>query len=114
VRSEDEIRREVRRIRESRSLREQKQIAASGQNPMTGRWWPRWREWKPTERIRMIFSRFTSTTGRAAGMRRSYAKTVSCRQNGLAGARYGILGARHGAKGGRPKHATPTGRARQP
>ncbi len=103
MRSQAELQREVRRIRESRSLREQQQIAASGTNPRTGRWWPRWREWKPTERIRAIFSRFTSTTGRAAGMRRSYAKAAACRQNGLLGARYGILGARYGKLGGRPR-----------
>jgi len=72
---------EVKRIREARPLSEQRRIAASGQNPITGRWWPFWKEWKPTQTIRMIFSRFTSATGRLAGMKRSPAKTAAVREN---------------------------------
>jgi|SRR5581483_3675792 len=95
---------EARRIRAGWPLHRLQSEALQGRNPITGRWWPRWKEWKPTGGVMaQILSRFTRVTGARAGRRTSPAKMAAARLNGPRGARYGHLGARHGVKGGRPR-----------
>ena len=102
--TEDDYRRELRRIKAARPLHQLQSEALQGKNPVTGRWWPRWREWKPTDRIRQIMSRFTkgphgsgARWGRVGGRSRSARKVTTARQNGRKStgrARKGTPGAR--------------------
>jgi hypothetical protein len=95
---------EARKIRAGWPLNRLQSEALQGRHPISGRWWPAWREWRPTGGVMaQILSRFTRITGARAGRTRSPAKTAAARQNGPRGARYGHLGARHGVKGGRPR-----------
>jgi len=87
---------------ESQVQRDQESVA-QGIHPKTGNWTPFWkgptgRGWNASKR-----TRFTSETGRQAGLKRSPRKAEAVRLNGQRGARYGYLGKAHGIKGGRPK-----------
>ena len=80
--TEDDYRRELRRIRAARPLHQLQADALQGRHPVTGRWWPAWRPWYPTGgSIAQILSRFTSITGRRAGSKRTPAKAIAARQN---------------------------------
>jgi hypothetical protein len=90
----------ARAIRRSRPLSDQKAIARGGRSPATGNWYPSWIPWeRMTDPVRAIMTRYTSTTGRAAGRKTSPAKKASSPVNGRLGARHGIKGARYGALG---------------
>jgi hypothetical protein len=83
--TEDDYRRELRRLRAARPLHQQQSDALQGRNPITSRWWPRWKTWKPTGgRMAQIMSRFSAGyygTGRAAGLKRTATKAASSREN---------------------------------
>jgi hypothetical protein len=79
--------RTAKEIRRARPLKVQQQIARSGENPMTGRWWPRWKPWThTTDMIASIMSRFTKgpngSGARAARAQRGNAsRRTASRQN---------------------------------
>ena len=69
----------------------EREIAAEGENPRTGRWRPFWEEYKPKDpavaRVAQRRSRFTSESARAAGRVRSPFKKAAARANGKRGGR---------------------------
>jgi hypothetical protein len=85
-----DLRTTARAIRRSRTLEQQQAIARRGEHPLTGSWWPRWKEWThATDIIRSIMTRFTSgphgtgaRAGRIGGRSRSLAKATAARRNG--------------------------------
>ena len=90
----------ARAIRRSRPLSVQKAIAARGENPMTGNWWPFWKEWHgTTDPVARIMSRWSGARaryyGRLGGLSRSLAKAHAAR---VTGRRYGHLGGRPRAR----------------
>lgn len=80
----------ARAIRRARPLAIQRQIAASGEHPLRGTWWPKWKPWTHmTDPVRAILTRFTkgphgtgARAGRIGGKSRSLAKATAARVNG--------------------------------
>lgn len=73
-------------IRRSRTLEEQRAIARRGEHPFRGTWWPKWIEWKPTDPVASIMTRWSGARARfygaIGGQSRSAVKVQASRANG--------------------------------
>jgi hypothetical protein len=112
------LRSEVIRIRESRSMSEQRAIARSGRHPIRDTWWPAWKEWTHIPNMmRSIMTRFTSGpmgTGRMHGLKRTSAKTLAARENARQPRPRARLGARQLSRTSGPANGSVGGPTSRP